>query len=554
MLSKTEQRALRQTFFVESEEGLSAIEQALVALETQPGDSERVDEIFRVVHTLKGDAGTVGFEELSSFAHSVEDVLDRVRGRSMTVTSELVTLLLRSVDALRALVGSAARGEPVRIADRELRRELKAVGEAGGNATLTKRLAVGEPGVGATGKEHGSSPHRQATSLRVSVDRLDALLTTVGEISVARGQLTQLLEDPSTRLERAREVHLEAERLHFELQELAMKLRMVPVGPIFDEFRRAGRDLALRFGKRVRLELTGSEVEIDNSVLQLLKDPLTHIFRNAVDHGIETPAEREALGKDPTGVISLRAYHRSGRLVIECEDDGAGLDRERITERARQLGHLPAAEGRLTDADLLQLIARPGFSTAEVVTGLSGRGVGMDLVRRNVEAVRGSLSLESRRGKGTCVTLRVPLTLSIIEGLLVRVEAEAYVLALDSVVESVDLPADGRGPREDRGLVTVRGRSVPYVRLRSLFDLRGPPAGRENLIIVKRGRFEVGLVVDEVAAKVHAVIRPLAKLLQGVRGVSSSTILGDGTVALILDIETLLSEEATRGTEMAVTS
>jgi len=544
MFSEADQQALRETFLFESEEGLAAIEQSLLLLERRPAAGEEIAEIFRVVHTLKGDAGTVGFDELSAFAHTVEDVLEQIRSGGLRVTSDLVSLLLSAVDALRDFVRRAARGEAPGSIHVGLGRRLERAGVTGSVAdveTASPRAAGGP-----AEREPDERRSRRATSLRVAIDRLDALLRTVGEISVARGQLAQLLEDPSTRLAQAREMHLEAEQLHLDLQEIAVKLRMVPVGPVFEELQRTGRDLALRYGKQLKLLIEGADVEVDSSVLQLLKDPLTHMFRNAVDHGIETPAARRAAGKDPTGVIILRAYHRGGRIVIECEDDGAGVDRERIAARARELGHDSASGRRLDDAELLQLIVQPGFSTAEQITGLSGRGVGMDLVRRNVEALRGSVTLDSRPGRGSRITLRVPLTLSVIEGLLIRVASEAYVLAIDSVVESVDLSSLSGRAQHERGVISIRGRSVPYVRLRAVFGLDGDPPLRENLVVVKLGRREVGLVVDAVAARIQAVIRPLAKLLQGVRGIASTTVLGDGTVALILDVETLLGEELAR--------
>lgn len=545
MFSEADQQALRETFLFESEEGLAAIEQSLLQLERRPTGGEEIAEIFRVVHTLKGDAGTVGFDELSAFAHTVEDVLEQIRSSGLRVTSDLVSLLLSAVDALRDSVRRAARGEAPGSFHAGLRRRLERASATGSVADVETARPPRVAGSSAE-RQPDERRSRRTTSLRVAIGRLDALLRTVGEISVARGQLAQLLEAPSTRLEQAREMHIETEQLHLDLQEIAMKLRMVPVGPVFEDFQRTGRDLALRYGKQLKLLIEGADVEVDSSVLQLLKDPLTHIFRNAVDHGIETPAARRAAGKDPTGVIILRAYHRGGRIVIECEDDGAGVDRERIAARAREFGHDSTSGRRLDDAELLQLIVQPGFSTAEQITGLSGRGVGMDLVRRNVEALRGSVTLDSRPRRGSRITLRVPLTLSIIEGLLIRVASEAYVLAIDSVVESLDLSSLSGLAQDERGVISIRGRSVPYVRLRGIFGLDGDPPPRENLVVVKLGRREVGLVVDAVAARIHAVIRPLAKLLQGVRGIASSTVLGDGTVALVLDVETLLGEELAR--------
>lgn len=318
-----------------------------------------------------------------------------------------------------------------------------------------------------------------------------------------------------------------------------MKLRLVPVGPTFRRYRRTVRDLARAQGKRARLSIAGEEVEVDAKVIEHLRDPITHMVRNALDHGIEAPELRQAAGKDPCGLLKLEAWHEAASIVIELSDDGAGLDRERILERARDAG-IVADAGAMTKQEVADLVFEPRFSTAEAVAELSGRGVGMDVVRRDIEALRGSVALASRSGEGTTITVRLPLTLAILDGLTVGVAGETFFIPLETVVESVELPPE-EGQEEGRGVLNLRGEDLPYLRLRHLFGLEGASPRRENVVVVEsaRGR-RAGLVVDALHGQSQAVIKPLAKLFRGLPGISGSTILGSGRVALILDVPGLL--------------
>jgi two-component system chemotaxis sensor kinase CheA len=323
-----------------------------------------------------------------------------------------------------------------------------------------------------------------------------------------------------------------------------MRMRLVPLGPVFRQHLRTVRDAAAARGKQVQLTLEGEDVEVDASVVDHLRDPLTHMIRNAVDHGIEMPDARRASGKDPTGTVALRARHEGGTVVIELADDGAGLRRDRILARARERG-LIAEGAELSEAEAHRLIMEPGFSTAETVSELSGRGVGMDVVRRNVEALRGSIEIASRPGAGTTITTRLPLTVAIIDGFTVSVGSESYVIPLDAVTECLAMAADER--REDgRGVFSLRGAPLPYVRVRSLFGVAGAPPARENMVVVRHGARLAGLVVDELLGGGQAVVKPLGKMFQRLPGVSGSTILGDGRVALILDVADLLQRALDR--------
>jgi two-component system chemotaxis sensor kinase CheA len=381
-----------------------------------------------------------------------------------------------------------------------------------------------------------------ARTLRVDVGKLDRTLDLVGEIAIARGRVAQMLEDGRPAAE-VLEAYREADRLHMDLQEVVMKLRMVPLGPTFRPHTRTVRDLALACGKQARLVVHGEDVEVDTSVVEHLRDPLTHLVRNAVDHGIEDPAARVAAGKEAAGTLTLSARHEGGTIAIRLTDDGAGLDRARILARARARGM--AVDERMTDAEVFRLVFEAGFSTAAAVTELSGRGVGLDVVRRALEPLRGSVSLASRPGEGTTVTLRLPLTLAVIEGFAVGVGRETYVLPLDNVVECLELPA-ARHESAEGGVFSLRGQPMPYVRLRDFFGEGGRPPRRENVVVVRGESGTAGLVVDELLGESQAVIKPLGELFRGLRAIAGSTILGSGRVALILDLPTVLDAAVAR--------
>jgi two-component system chemotaxis sensor kinase CheA len=320
-----------------------------------------------------------------------------------------------------------------------------------------------------------------------------------------------------------------------------MKARLVPMGQVFRRYARTVRDLAAAHGRLVRLAIEGADVEVDTSVIEHIRDPLTHMIRNAIDHGIEVPEARRRNGKDPAGTLILRAVRDSGSIVVELTDDGAGIDPARILARARAQGRL-SVETVPTRDEILRLVFEPGFSTADRVSDLSGRGVGLDVVRRNVEALRGSASIESTPGRGTTVSLRLPLTLAIIPGLEVEAAGETYVVPLDSVVECLDVPRPG--PRADRlSTLELRGSSLPCVRLRRLFGA-GPGAEREQAVVARVGGRLAGLIVDRVAGESQTVIKPLGSLFRATRWFSGATILGDGRVAPILDLAPLVRQAA----------
>ena len=383
---------------------------------------------------------------------------------------------------------------------------------------------------------------RESTdTIRVDTQKLDRMLNLAGEIAIAHGRLRQAIEQSSGKKPEPLEAQDQVERLSLELQETIMKVRMVPVGPTFRQYNRTVRDIAQDHGKTALLTLDGENVEVDVSVIEHLKDPLTHMIRNALDHGIEQPETRKARGKVPCGTISLKAFHEGANIVIQVSDDGAGLNRNKIIERAKVISTVTEPE-TLADAELYRLIFEPGFSTADTVTDMSGRGVGMDVVRRNIEALRGSVSIDSESGKGSTVTIRLPLTLAIIEGFGVGIGADTYVLPLHAVSECIEMPVSERAHDHPQGVINLRGEPLPYIRLRSWFELASPRPNRENIVVVELDGAKAGLAVDSLQGSRQTVIKPLGDQFKDLPGISGSAIMGNGRVALILDVAALMRE------------
>jgi two-component system chemotaxis sensor kinase CheA len=527
--------ALRQMFMAEAAEALDEMEQALLALEQHPDDDAGIQTVFRLCHTIKGNASSLRLPALAELAHALEDVLERLRSREMQATDSTVSLLLEALDALRELAPVATEGAPLHRRHAELVARLRLLarphdGGAGGVAARPSAAA-----------SQDASEKGRSRTLRVDVAVLDRILDLTGEIAVARGRLHELLASGPRAASSALEAHREAERLHADLQELVMRVRMVPLGPTLARYARVVRDAAESASKSVRFELRGGDVLVDTKVIEYIVDPITHLVRNAVAHGIESREARAAAGKRPDGLIALSATREGGNILIEVADDGAGLDRGRILETARSRG-LVASEAAPSDAEVDRLIFEAGFSTAENVSELSGRGVGLDVVRRNVEALRGTLSVASQAGQGARFTIRLPLTLAIIQGFAVAVGGETFVVPLESVVGCGELPKGGEaGPTE---LVNLRGEALPCLRLRSRMGVPGGAPAREHVLLVEHRRRRVGLIADELLGDTQTVIKPLGRLFQGLRGVAASTLLGDGRVGLLLDVAAIVDEAA----------
>jgi len=526
-------------FLAESEEGLERTEQYLIAAETNPGDLELLDEMFRVAHTIKGNAAALDFPQLAGFAHVMEDLLEALRRHELTISRELISLLLHGVDALRALVPAPAEGNDRLSPSHQELKNLMA-SHAAGRETATPAVALTHDQVSSPRAVPGSVPFdARNRTLRVDIQKLDDMLTLTGEIAIAQGRLRRMIEELDTEARsKLLEMQREGDRLQKNLQEQVMGVRLVPVGPSFQQLARSVRDISQSHNKLARLEVVGADVEVDTRILEHLRDPLLHMIRNAVDHGIESPKVRHAKGKNPCGFLTLTAFHKAGNIVIQLSDDGAGFNRQRILAKARALDLLPDGE-KITDQELFDLVFKAGFTTAEEVTDLSGRGVGMDVVHRNIELLRGKIEIQSTEGQGTIITIRLPLTLAIIDGFSVIANNETYVIPLEMISECVELPAD-QISNDAVGVISLRGEPLPYVRLRELFGKPNQRPARENVVVVHREGGYAGIAVETLLGECQAIIKPLDRLFQDVPGVSGSTILDNGRVALILDVSTLL--------------
>lgn len=394
----------------------------------------------------------------------------------------------------------------------------------------------------ASGKQPSREARGQATQyIRVQADKLDALINLVGELVIAgaaAGLCAQRNGDTATQ-----EAVAVVSGLVEEIRDGSLELRMVPIGETFQRFQRVVRDVSQELGKDIRLEISGADTELDKTVVEKIGDPLMHLVRNAMDHGIES-AERRLLSRKPSqGTVRLNAYHEAGSIVIEVGDDGGGLNRGKILAKALERGVIQSGDG-LLDAEIFQLIFEPGFSTAEAVTNLSGRGVGMDVVKRNIEALRGTVNVESVEGQGTTLRIRLPLTLAIIDGFLTGVGNASYVVPLEAVVECLELTAAQLEEVRHRSFINLRGEVLPFIRLRDYFNVAGETGPRENMVVVNYGGNKAGLIVDALFGEYQTVIKPLGKLFSKLNGISGSTILGTGNVALILDVASLLNRSS----------
>ena len=374
---------------------------------------------------------------------------------------------------------------------------------------------------------------RDAQSIRVQADKLDQLIDLVGELVIA-GASANLLAQKSRQGDLVEATSI-LSRLVENIRDAALQLRMVQIGDTFNRFHRVVRDVSKELGKDIELVINGGETELDKTVVEKIGDPLMHLVRNSLDHGIEAAELRRERGKPATGRVSLNAFHDSGSIVIEIADDGGGLDRERIRAKAVER-ELIAPDATLNDGEIINLIFEPGFSTADKVSNLSGRGVGMDVVRRNIQALRGSVEVVSNEGRGSTFTIRLPLTLAIIDGFLVGIDNDAYVIPLDAIVECIEHRALGA----QRNYFNLRGEALPFIRLRDLFEIETPAPARESLVVVQFGGQRAGIVVDQLMGEFQTVIKPLGRMFTNLRLIGGSTILGSGDVALILDVAALV--------------
>lgn len=565
-------------FFEEAAEHLANLESLLVGLNREHPDPEVMNAIFRAAHSIKGSASTFGFPDMAAVTHDLETLLDKARKGELELTEEIVDITLEARDVLLAQLAAHQGGDAVSqsvIDDiceriRELAHQSTAAevvtpvaaqpvepvavaAEATADATV-KTPEASVPVAAPAPKAAAPTPAAAApktlskapeSSIRVSVEKVDQLINLVGELVITQSMLALTEQstlnngspDSETLLERLQQL----ERNTRELQESVMSIRMLPVGAVFNRFPRLVRDLAGKLDKQIELRTFGEATELDRGVIEKITDPLTHLIRNSVDHGIELPEERLNAGKPAKGTLTLSAYHQGGSVVIEIQDDGKGLDRERILRKARERG-IPMSENPL-DAEVWQLIFAPGFSTAEVVTDVSGRGVGMDVVRRNIENLGGRVDIQSQAGRGTIITIRLPLTLAIMDGMSVGIGDQNYIVPLTAIIESLrPVPEDIKeliGHDGSRGrLVLVRGEYLPLIPLHEVFNIepKSDQPERGILIIVDTDGGRAALFVDDLQGQRQVVIKSLESNYRKVPGIASATNMGDGSVSMILDV------------------
>ncbi|MEQ1569221.1 MAG: chemotaxis protein CheA [Myxococcota bacterium] len=520
------------TFVTEARELLSACETGL--LELDAGSAGAIHALFRALHSFKGNCGFLGFDDMERLAHRAESLLVELKEGRRKLDPPASAALFAAFDALSAGVDSAADGGHV---------PRLAVLVAAFDGAPVPEAPTDEVAAAPIGADEEAVRSRQESTLRVDVGKVDQLLDLVGELIIASTAIRHVPAG-ATEEESLARASGQLDRVVRSLQDVAMSLRMVPVRPTFQRMVRVVRDVSQRLGKPVELHLSGDETEIDKTVAELVTDPLVHLVRNAIDHGLETPEQRVAAGKPRTGHVRLSGSHVGGEVWIRVEDDGKGLDRAKIVARAVERGIVTAdAAERLTDAEVFAFIFEPGFSTAAAVTDVSGRGVGMDVVRRNLEMVKGRVDVKSVPGQGATFTLRIPLTLAIIEGMLVRVGTATFTVPLLCIRESVVIrPQDVTVLTTWQEMVRIRGELLPVVRLHRLYDL---PADHQELhhgilVVVEDGGQPLCLFVDELIGQRQTVIKALSGFVGTIRGVAGCTVLGDGRISLILDVPSLV--------------
>lgn len=526
-----DQQAILTEFLRESVEQLDELEQGLLALESRSDDRALLGQLFRSAHTLKGNAGMVGLRSLEGSTHALEGVLEQIQSGELAATADLVSLLLRLVDAFRRVIPRAVEGHDDVLPEHDAL--VAWLDGQGAMASLRAHDGTARGAVVPVANVH-------ERSLRVDVTKLDRLIDLMGELSVARGRVTALLASRTHRAwDELQHAHHDSERLYLAVQEELMRVRMVALGPTLRCYRRIVRDLCLLRDKSAELVIEGEDVEVDTSIVEGIRDPLTHLIRNAIDHGIEAPAKRRAAGKPERGTLRLSARHAAGSVLISLSDDGGGIDREALLARAREHGVLATGE-RPDDEALLRCIFTAGLSTLDSADEVSGRGVGMDIVRRSIEALRGSVTVHSEPGCGTTVTLRMPLTLAIIDGFYVSAGGETLIVPLEHVIECMSLPLDDRERDACFGVIALRDKPLPYVRLSRFFGLPASAQRRESVLIVEHEGRLAAFVVDALQGASPTVLKPLASLVDDADGVSSCAILGNGRVALVIDVAQLL--------------
>lgn len=568
------EREMKLTFIDEASQLLDDVEQCFLRLEDNPQDSETLERIFRLAHNLKGSAKAVGFDDVNQFCHEFENFLIAVKKGEVCVDAAVVSLFLRSADHVKTMINGLRDDFNARFDSSEILSDIAAarnrtvIPEAPPAPAETEGLQLfeepsvpladsnsWEPAPSPTAlvlENISSEPQKKTTppagtahvddSIRVSLHRLERLIDAVGEMVILNSVVQQMVAESSSSTLR-RTTH-QMSKVIKEIQDVSMSLRMVKLKPVFQKMNRIVRDTSSILSKDVRFITSGDETEVDKTVFEKIGDPLVHLIRNAVDHGLENAEDRAASGKNPQGLVHLQAFHQGGKLVLEIQDDGRGIDGEKLRQIAIQKG-LISPDRKLSDSEARELIFLPGFSSKKEVTDVSGRGVGMDVVKTNLHELGGTVNISSEIGKGTTFRIELPLTLAIIDGMIVRAGAERFIVPLSHVHETVRL--DNNGLKHSSGLGEVlflREENVPLYRLGRLMGIKRQVENeQETCAIVVRTKSNIfSIAIDEIIASSQVVVKQLGKEVAQSKGISGSTILGDGRPALILELNELVHQ------------
>lgn len=570
-----------ESFIIETNEILEDLDYDLVELENKPENDELLNKVFRAFHTIKGTSGFLGLEKLTSVTHKGEDILNKLRKKEVKLSSELMDVILVAYDKIKELIVviNNDKNENIDVTDTVIYLE-KVIKDLEDNADLGKTIVEKDK------KEQESEiiettqnellekknertpteivkPNEVTTiaqapkkkedkNIRVDVERLDELLNIVSELVIGRNQLSQVYFEASLEYEGSKLVRDLAEAtkqidiMTNELQLVVMKTRMVKIGKVFNRFPRVVRDLSKELDKNVNLVIKGEETELDKTLIEEINDPLVHLVRNSVDHGVESPAEREAKGKEPKGTLILSATHEGNNVVVTIEDDGKGLDPKIIKAKAIEKGLITKEKAEdLSDTEVFNFIFAPGFSTAAVVTNVSGRGVGMDVVRTNITKLRGIINIESKVNVGTKIIIKLPLTLAIIAGMVVKASEETMVIPLSSVIEVLRVHTDEIYSVNNFPVIKVKDRVIPLV---SIYKLLYSTKEEEKtkvfqfVVIVEVAEKIFGIKVDEMIGQKEIVIKSLGNYIGNIEGIAGSSILDDGQVVMVLDVAELLQK------------
>ena len=592
LLNDPEMKEIFESFIVETNEILEKLDLDLVQLEKTPKDNELLNSVFRAFHTIKGTSGFLGLEKLQMVTHHCEDILNKLRKGEAELNGDLMDGILSGFDKIKDLVSwieqnknedvdvddtikilkeqlaiienkdaaeiventEAVQDEQIEPVAEELQVETAETAET---TPAQQETPIEEPKAEAKKKkpvkrvERDDSGKKEDTSIRVDVERLEQLLNIVSELVLGRNQLLQVnteiaeMHEGTALAKSLGDASKQIDIMTNELQLVVMKTRMVKIGKVFNRFPRLVRDLSKEMNKQIRLVINGEETELDKTLIEEINDPLVHLVRNSVDHGVESPEERKAAGKDPVGTITLSAVHEGNDIIISIEDDGKGIDPEVIKEKAVSKGLISEAKAKeMSVQEAYNLIFLPGFSTAAKVTNISGRGVGMDVVRTNVAKLRGIINVESVKGKGTKMVVKLPLTLAIISGMVVRAGKEKYVIPLSSVIEVIREHVDNISTINGNEVVRVRELVLPLVDIDNLLDNqmeRDTNKVWQYIVLVGVAEKKFGIKVDELIGQKEIVIKTLGEYLGRIKGIAGSTIMGDGTVVMILDLSELIN-------------